>query len=246
MKIPTSSSILLATLAISSSSSCLAAPAGDAPQDTGLTTSSSTSHMSSMPIASAAPGFRSDDTTWQKVRGDCRKVNLFIESGGPRRFACFLCDPIGRGSPPPVGPTLSKVLGALLRGGSVGTQSVDSDSTASAQGVDPQDMKALQAAVAEAMRSIAGSVPGVAGSAVGNVSPSAPALAQRDDTNAGSGSSTSASSTQTAQAADGAPANSTSTTASSSASAAPPSPPMPGNPPNTPVNASALPVGTPV
>ncbi|KAF9469630.1 hypothetical protein BDZ94DRAFT_14944 [Collybia nuda] len=43
MKIPTSSSVLLATLAISSSSSSLAAPAGDGPES-GLTSSSS-SHL---------------------------------------------------------------------------------------------------------------------------------------------------------------------------------------------------------
>ncbi|KJA28567.1 hypothetical protein HYPSUDRAFT_713336 [Hypholoma sublateritium FD-334 SS-4] len=51
MKIPASSSIFLATLAISSSSSCLAAPAGDPSQ---MTTSASSNHISSIPSPSGS------------------------------------------------------------------------------------------------------------------------------------------------------------------------------------------------
>ncbi|KAF5312253.1 hypothetical protein D9619_002766 [Psilocybe cf. subviscida] len=45
MKLPASSSIFLATLAISSSSSCLAAPTGDTSTSHAITSSSSTSHL---------------------------------------------------------------------------------------------------------------------------------------------------------------------------------------------------------
>ncbi|KAK0184574.1 hypothetical protein F5146DRAFT_230357 [Armillaria mellea] len=47
MKIPASSSLLFATLAISSSSTSLAAPAGESSQATGMSTSSSNHHMAS-------------------------------------------------------------------------------------------------------------------------------------------------------------------------------------------------------
>ncbi|KAK0433560.1 hypothetical protein EV421DRAFT_1428440 [Armillaria borealis] len=47
MKIPASSSLLFATLAISSSSTSLAAPAGETSQATGMSTSSSNHHMAS-------------------------------------------------------------------------------------------------------------------------------------------------------------------------------------------------------
>jgi len=68
MKIPSSSSVILATLAISSSSSSLAAPASDASQaEAGMPTSHSNRHISQLyHSGSAARGLRAADMTLEE------------------------------------------------------------------------------------------------------------------------------------------------------------------------------------
>ena len=68
MKIPSSSSVILATLAISSSSSSLAAPASDAPQgEAGMPTSHSNRRISQLyHSGSAARGLRAADMTLEE------------------------------------------------------------------------------------------------------------------------------------------------------------------------------------
>jgi hypothetical protein len=62
MKIPSSSSLLFATLAISSSSSSLAAPAGDAPQsEGGMSSSPSNHHMAARRGSTTTRGLRPAD-----------------------------------------------------------------------------------------------------------------------------------------------------------------------------------------
>jgi hypothetical protein len=72
MKIPSSSSVILATLAISSSSSSLAAPASDAPQaEAGMPTSHSNRHITQLyHSGSAAGGLRAADMTLEESHDD--------------------------------------------------------------------------------------------------------------------------------------------------------------------------------
>jgi hypothetical protein len=83
MKIPSSSSVIFATLAISSSSSSLAAPAGDAPQaEAGMPTSHSNRHISQLyQGGSAGRGLRAADMTLEEShvkRSTTDSTSLFL------------------------------------------------------------------------------------------------------------------------------------------------------------------------
>lgn len=225
MKIPTSSSIFLATLAISPSSSCLAAPTGDSPHDTGISSSSSNSHVSSLYGASAAHDHPSMDSNFDKREG-------------------LLCDD-------PTNPVLGVVC-HILKGLDVqnGSQPIDPQDMEALQAASEEVSRVYNQSSIPAPSSgpatpptapaTPGAPPAVGDPAAGVIQGPAQGLPQKalsdGDPNAGPGSSTASF------------ANAGSNASSSPAIAAPTppvSPPMPPNPPNTPqppVSGPTLPV----
>lgn len=170
---------------------------------------------------------------------------IYLESrGGPTDVLAIVA------KLPIVGPILSGLIGSLQGT----TKSLDVEDPNSNQNIDPQQLQALQNAVAEVSRIIKSAAPAPMQSAAGTanstlpVAPpvSPPVNAQSEDDGSGTTPNPSASSsdnppgpTDAAAADDGSDPNSNTASASySSASATPSSPAMPENPPNTP----ALPV----
>ncbi|KAF9486408.1 hypothetical protein BDN70DRAFT_926654 [Pholiota conissans] len=270
MKIPTSSSIFLTSLAISSSSSCLAAPAGAQSQATEVSNPTSASQFSYMPSASATPSrFGSGHDDRIAVEGS----HIVMERDVAQHLeARELLGPVVKlvQGLPMIGSLLGNILLKLDPDGKVGAQSTDSDVSDSA--LSQQDFAALQSAIQEVSRvlnaayagNVAQDIPGVPSSILDPASgvvggtpasqitgsipiPSGIFGAQSDggDSNSASGSSSSAypGVTQSAQAAADPGISSTASSAYPSASAGGPSSPSPpANPPNTP----ALPVSPPV
>ena len=264
MKLPPSSSIFLATLAISPSSSCLAAPTGDAPQDTGVSSSSSDNHISSFYGASAAHSHPTIDSNLdQREDCMCHVFTLSILAKTNLAAALAFCDN-------PTIPILGVVCGLLknLEAQNGGSQPIDPQAVESLQAAAREvsrvyNQSSVPAPVGAAIGGVAGAAPGPVGDAAGGVvkgpastvqGPSK-ALSDGDDPNAGPGSSSvtspNSAPTQTPPTAGDASSANTGSNASSSFAAGitaptpPASPPLPQNPPNTPqppVSPSSLPV----
>ncbi|KAF8913210.1 hypothetical protein CPB84DRAFT_1760674 [Gymnopilus junonius] len=216
MKLPASSSILLATLAMSSSSSCLiaAAPAGSDPADNGMTSATSNQHIPS--LREITPGY-STELNAQESSGTVfeRAVSYPGRLSTRDSLVGSLVNAVRQ--IPVAGEVLGKVLSSLLVAtqGPTGAKSMDVDGAGPT--VDPQDMQALQDAISELSRTLNSTAPkDVSGSSDNN------------GTHDSGPSSSATPENATAKSDDDA------STASSS--------PIPGNPPNSPINAS-LPVG---
>ncbi|KAH9486423.1 hypothetical protein JR316_0000487 [Psilocybe cubensis] len=230
MKIPSSSSILLAGLAISSSSSCLAAPTGDGNHDVDISSSSSTSYASSSVAPAAYPTGVNAEERSDTIRQRAPQFNKLAARDDAATVMGML-DGL-----PIVGPLLKTVMSNL----SQTSKALDVESNDSGQ-LDAQSMQALRNAVDEVTRIIQ-SATGQGGP--GNATlPNAPVSAQSDGDGSGigaaanqsaSGSGAAPTPTQATAADDGPDTTANVSTSSTSASATPSSPPMPGNPPNTP------------
>ncbi|KDR85550.1 hypothetical protein GALMADRAFT_369360 [Galerina marginata CBS 339.88] len=223
MKIPTSSSILLATLAMSSSSSCLAAPAGTGAQETGMTSSSSNNHMSSI-RDSASYAFPAEMNMQEGSETVAKRTLAY-----PRDIAQSVVGALGG-----LITNIQKVLGGLAP--AAGAKSMDVDGTSSDKNFDPHQTAALHSAIAEVNRLLDGNpfsglpVPSAVQGAPGTATSILP-LSNDDH----SSSSSSATPTGSAvAAADDSTPNAASSASASSAAASASSPAMPVNPPNTP------------
>jgi len=243
MKLPASSSLLLATLAISSSSSTLAAPAGEG--DTAITTSSSNHRISALLNPSDIRDLGSVD----------------IE---PKASANIERSDVDSDTPPnPLVSTLLKVLHTLpIIGHPVASLIEKSfpNGTEPAEGnISPDDLQALQAAITEVSRALSQNNQTILGvsSAVQSVAPTtsnggglntnsyvSDGFSTTSDAPAGPTNTTS-SVLPLSAAADGSTTThvATSTQTPSESVSAPQSSPMsptiPSNPPNTPVPPAA-------
>ncbi|CAA7268076.1 unnamed protein product [Cyclocybe aegerita] len=210
MKVSTSS-VILAALAISSSSSTLAAPAGDF-EDAGCSPSQSTHSLHHCHPSSATPTPSSmngrSDILVERVHPslDLRDVSLI-----PGNIVQIV------NGIPILGPVLGSILKQLSVGGQLGTQAVD--------GVSEDDMASLKAATAEVMRALNNNSSNVAAPVqnVQNIGAGTSATSKS--------SSNSPAPTESAEAADAGSNAGASATYYPSSSA---SPLMPSNPPNTP------------
>ncbi|KAF8807920.1 hypothetical protein BYT27DRAFT_7256460 [Phlegmacium glaucopus] len=248
MKLPSSSSLLLATLAISSSSSTLAAPSGES--DTVMTTSTSNHHISAFLGDSSIRDLGSVDIDNEQRATSTiverSEVDLEADHRNPILSLLKLLHNL-----PIIGHPVASLIEKSLPNG-----------TNSAEGmpdISPDDLKALQAAIAEVSRTLNQTSP-EAPSAIQSVNGTAPTAMSSGDglytagSVSNSFSSTSAAladatntdsslSRPSAGAADGStmtdgatsqtPSESTSALQSSS------SPRIPGNPPNSPVPSAA-------
>ncbi|KAF9566930.1 hypothetical protein CPC08DRAFT_719592 [Agrocybe pediades] len=241
MRIPTSSSILFASLAISSSSTCLAAPTGDPPQDSIST--SGTSHISSINSNAVPRAFPEGIPHYERDASDTQ----YLQSRDVSALVGLI------GSIPVVGNALANAIRGLIPGsGGAGAQSLD------AQSIDQQTLDAIQNGIAQLTHALNGTtagtpVSGVGGAAAPIVSNISGVLSNSDTSDASGSNNPSGSASMSVPASSSTPypsaaaaaaddGSATSSSASYSSSAATPSasPQMPGNPPNTPTQ--ALPV----
>jgi len=231
MKLPSSSSLLLATLAISSSSSTLAAPAGEG--DAAITTSSSNQRISALLGTSDICDLGSVDI---EPRASANIESSDVDSDTPQNSLVY---------------TLLKMLHTLpIIGHPVAALIEKSfpNGTDSAEGmpiISPDDLLALQAAIIEVSRALSQSNQTTLGVSSG-VQSVAPTMTNSSVSNGFA----------TTSAAPAGPTNTTSSVSPLSAAAdenttthvaltpsesvstpqsSPMSPTIPGNPPNTPV-----------
>ena len=258
MKLPASSSLLLATLAISSSSSTLAAPAGEG--DAAITTSSSNHRISALLDPSDIRDLGSVDieprASANIERSDC-KQSLIISQSLVTQSRLQLVDSDTLPNPP-VSAWLKLLHTVPIIGHPVASMIERSfpngtDSVEGMPNISPNDLQALQAAIAEVSRALSQSNQTTQGvpSAVQSV---APTTSDGDELNTNSSMSNGFATTSAALAG---PTNTTSSVSPLSAEAdeststqtpsksvsvpqsSPMSPTIPGNPPNTPVPPAA-------
>ena len=251
MKLPSSSSVLLATLAISSSSSSLAAPAGEC--DTAITTSSSNRHIPALLSSSAICDLDSadidieqgDSTTVERSGGEQSLiVNQRLETHSGLQLVQLASEDRRNGSIsgflgllralPIIGHPVALLIGKSFPNGT--------DSVEGMADISPDDLQALQAAIAEVSRALGHDQ---TASAVPSAIRTAPTAMSNGD---GPNTDSSASNSTSPALAD--PANTASSLSRPSAVAARSatmagaqtpsmSPTIPGNPPNTPVPPAA-------
>ena len=261
MKLPASSSFLLATLAISSSSSTLAAPAGEG--DAAITTSSSNQRISALLDPSDIRDIGSVDIETRASatieRSDGKQSLIDQSSVTQSRLQPVDSDTLQN---PPISawikllhtvPIIGHPVASLIeRSFPNGTDSVEG-----MPNISPDDLQALQAAITEVSRALSQSNQTTLGvsSAVQSVAPT---------TSNGDGLNTISSVSNGFATASTAPAGPTNTTVSplsaavdentttpvatstqtpsksvSTPQSSPMSPTIPGNPPNTPVPPTA-------
>jgi len=241
MKLPASSSLLLATLAISSSSSTLAAPAGEG--DTAITTSSSNHHISAFLSSSGIHDLGSaDGDIEQRANTTMERSEVDPEASQKTLVSAFL------GllhTLPIIGHPVASLIQKSFPNGT--------DSVEEMPNISPDDLKALQAAIAEVSRALGQdnqTSPGVSSAVHSGTTPTA--MSNGDGLNTDSSISNAHTSATLADPTNtvspfSRPSVDGSTTIDVAASTqtppetdlVPPSPTIPGNPPNTPIESTA-------